>query len=125
MAGFIAQNVIEGRVKQFFYEDLENLPKDGSVVLLDTRTAGEYARGHAEGFETHIPLDELRGRLGELDKNKPVYVMCQSGLRSYLACRILAQEGFDCYNFAGGYRFYESVKNARFAKNSFTSCGVK
>lgn len=125
MAGFIAQNVIEGRVKQFFYEDLENLPKDGSVVLLDTRTAGEYARGHAEGFETHIPLDELRGRLSELDKNKPVYVMCQSGLRSYLACRILAQEGFTCYNFAGGYRFYESVKNARFAKNSFTACGVK
>ena len=112
-------------MKQFFYEDLENLPKDGSVVLLDTRTAGEYARGHAEGFETHIPLDELRSRLGELDKNKPVYVMCQSGLRSYLAGRILAQEGFTCYNFAGGYRFYESVKNARYEKNSFTACGVK
>jgi NADPH-dependent 2,4-dienoyl-CoA reductase/sulfur reductase-like enzyme/rhodanese-related sulfurtransferase len=125
MAGFIAENVITGKVKQFFYGDIEHLPRDGSVILLDTRTLAEYTAGHAEGFETHIPVDDLRDRLGELDRNKPVYVMCQSGLRSYLACRILVQKGFTCYNFAGGYRFYESVKNDRFDETCRTDCGLK
>ena len=124
MAGFVAENVRSGKVKQFFYEDLESLPGDDSVILLDTRTDAEYDKGHADGFETHIPVDDLRERLNELDRNKPVYVMCQSGLRSYIACRILSQEGFDCYNFAGGYRFYESVKNDRFDEECRTSCGL-
>ena len=107
MAGYLIDNLVSGRVKQFHFEDVASLPRDGSVTLLDTRTPLEYARGHAEGF-VNIPLDDLRGRLGELDKGSPVYVMCQSGLRSYLACRILTQNGFDCYNFSGGYRFYAS-----------------
>ena len=110
MAGYLIDNLVSGRVKQFHFEDVASLPRDGSVTLLDTRTPLEYARGHAEGF-VNIPLDDLRGRLGELDRAKPVYVMCQSGLRSYLACRILTQNGFDCYNFSGGYRFYAA--NAR------------
>ena len=110
MAGCLIDNLVAGRVKQFHFEDVASLPKDGSVTLLDTRTPLEYVRGHAEGF-INIPLDDLRGRLGELDKGSPVYVMCQSGLRSYLACRILTQNGFDCYNFSGGYRFYDA--NAR------------
>ena len=105
MAGYLIDNLVAGRVKQFHFEDVASLPKDGSVTLLDTRTPFEYARGHAEGF-VNIPVDDLRGRLRELDKAKPVYVMCQSGLRSYLACRILTQNGFECYNFSGGYRFY-------------------
>ena len=110
MAGYLIDNLVAGRVKQFHFEDVASLPRDGSVTLLDTRTPLEYARGHAEGF-VNIPVDGLRGRLGELDREKPVYVMCQSGLRSYLACRILTQNGFDCYNFSGGYRFYAA--NAR------------
>ncbi len=110
MAGYLIDNLVSGRVKQFHFEDVASLPRDGSVTLLDTRTPLEYARGHAEGF-VNIPVDGLRGRLGELDREKPVYVMCQSGLRSYLACRILTQNGFDCYNFSGGYRFYAA--NAR------------
>jgi len=124
MAGFIAENLITGKVSQFYYEDLETLPRDGSVTLLDARTDGEYGNGHAEGFKTHIPVDDLRERLGELDKEKPVYVMCQSGLRSYLACRILSQNGFDCSNFAGGYRFYASVKHDRFDSECRTGCGL-
>lgn len=124
MAGFIAENVLTGKVKQFFYEDLAALPKDGSVTLLDTRTNGEYAGGHAEGFTTHIPVDDLRARIGELDKSKPVYAMCQSGLRSYIACRILAQNGFDCRNFVGGYRFYASVQRDRFDEGCRTDCGA-
>ena len=95
------------------------------AILLDVRTPGEYARGHAEGFETHIPVDDLRERLGELDPARPVYVMCQSGLRSYIACRILAQHGFTCYNFAGGYRLYESLTRDRFDAQSRTDCGLR
>ena len=105
MAGYMAENLALGRVKQAYCEDVAALPRDGSATLLDTRTPFEYARGHAAGF-VNIPLDELRGRLGEIARERPVYVMCQSGLRSYLACRILAQNGYDCYNIAGGYRFY-------------------
>ena len=109
LATAIRENIVAGRVKQFHVDEADALPRDGSVVLLDTRTPREYARGHAEGF-VNLPLDELRGRLSEVEKGKPVYVMCQSGLRSYLACRILTQNGYDCYNFSGGYRFYDAVR---------------
>ena len=57
----------------------------------------------------YIPVDELRERLGELDRRKPVYVMCQSGLRSYIACRMLSAYGFDCHNLAGGIAFASHV----------------
>ena len=112
MAGFVAENIISGKVKQFFWHDVENLPRDGSVTLLDVRTSTERARGHIDGF-MHIPLDSLRERINELPKDKPVYVHCHSGLRSYIACRILAGNGFDCYNLSGGWRLYESVMNER------------
>lgn len=124
MAGFIAQNVLDGTVKQFFYEDLSELENE-DVILLDTRTSAEYERGHADGFDINIPVDDLRERLCELDSSKSVYVMCQSGLRSYIACRILSQNGFDCYNFAGGYRLYESINKDCFDVKSNTSCGAE
>ena len=123
MAGYMMENLLTGKVRQFRLEDLAALPRDGSVTLLDTRTPGEYRRGHADGF-INLPLDELRERLGELDPVKPVYVMCQSGLRSYLACRILAQHGFTCYNFAGGYRFYEAVTTDRCQSDQAFACGM-
>ena len=112
MVGFVAENVITGKIGQFFWHDVEDLPRDGSVTLLDTRTATEVARGKIDGF-MHIPLDSLRKRMGEIPKGKPVYVHCHSGLRSYIACRILAGNGFECYNLAGGWRLYESVINER------------
>ena len=73
----------------------------------------------------NIPLDDLRDRLGELDKTKPVYVMCQSGLRSYLATRILNQNGFDSYNFTGGYRLYSSIHYDRLASSNSFACGME
>lgn len=123
MAGFMIENLANGIVKQWYLEDVKTLPRDGSVTLLDTRTPGEFARGHFDGFR-NIPVDELRERLGELEAGKPVYVNCQSGLRSYIACRILAAEGFDCYNFAGGYRFYDAVENDRCLIEQATACGM-
>jgi len=108
MAGYMAENLQSGLVRQFFWHDVAALPRDGSVTLLDVRTPGEYARGHIDGF-MNIPVDTLRDRLGELPPGKPVYVHCQTGLRSYIACRILAQKSLACYNLSGGYRLYKTV----------------
>ena len=123
MAGFMVENLVCGIVKQFHTEDVSALPQDGSVTLLDTRTAEEYAGGHIEGFR-NIPVDELRERLGEIESGKPVYVICQSGLRSYIACRILAGYGYEAYNFAGGFRFYDAVTNDRRLIEQATACGM-
>ncbi|MBE6871640.1 MAG: CoA-disulfide reductase [Ruminococcaceae bacterium] len=112
MLGFVAENIVSGKLKQFFWHDVENLPRDGSVFLLDTRTPFEVMRGKIDGF-VNIPLDSLRQRINEIPKDRPVYVHCHSGLRSYLACRILTGNGYDCYNLAGGWRLYESVINER------------
>ena len=124
MAGFMIENLATGKVKQYHWDDIELLPRDGSVTLLDARTVGEYDRGHVDGF-ANIPVDDLRARLGEIDREKPVYVMCQSGLRSYIACRILSQEGFDCFNFSGGYRFYESVTHEKKLSENTYPCGME
>lgn len=123
MAGFMADNIAEGKLKQFYLKDVKELPRDNSVILLDMRTSGEYSHGHVDGF-INIPVDELRERLDELDKNKPVYVMCQSGLRSYIATRILAGNGYDAYNFSGGFRYYDAVVNDRCLIESATACGM-
>lgn len=123
MAGYIIENIKNGIVKQWYYEDDETLPRDGSVTLLDTRTPQEYSKGHVKGF-VNIPVDELRERIGELDKTKPVYVICQSGLRSYIASRILTGNGFDAYNFAGGFRFYDAVRNDKELNRTATPCGM-
>lgn len=123
MAGFMIENIESGIVKQFHFDELDKLPKDGSVTLLDTRTQSEYARGHVDGF-INIPVNDLRENIDKLDKLKPVYVMCQSGLRSYISCRILAGEGFDGYNFSGGYRFYENVKRDTNLIESSLPCGM-
>jgi len=108
MAGFAIENLMKGLVKNFHWHDVSGLARDGSVTLLDTRTALEYENGHIDGF-INVPLDSLRSRLGELDKSKPVYVTCQVGLRGYVATRILTQNGFDAYNLSGGYRLYHSI----------------
>jgi rhodanese-related sulfurtransferase len=123
MLGFVAENIVSGKLKQFFWHDVEKLPRDGSVTLLDTRTVGEYSGGHIEGF-ANIPVDELRERIGEIEAGKPVYVICQSGLRSYIATRILEGYGFEAYNFAGGFRFYDAVVNDRALIEKAYSCGM-
>ena len=124
MAGFMIENLSRGLVEQFFPEDVDALPRDGSVTLLDVRTPGEYADGHAEGF-VNLPVDDLRERLREVPTGKPVYVICQSGLRSYIACRILAQQGFKCYNLSGGWRLYETVVRDRTAAQEAWPCGME
>ena len=107
MAGYVIENLRAGRVEQHHWDEVAGLPADGSVVLLDVRTPGEVRRqGLLRPDAVNIPLDELRNRLGELDPAKKIYVNCFSGLRSYLACRILSQHGYRCSNLAGGWRFW-------------------
>ncbi|MBR3646340.1 MAG: CoA-disulfide reductase, partial [Lachnospiraceae bacterium] len=123
MAGFMIENIGKGLVKQFHWNEIESKIGDDTITLLDVRTPAEYNRGHVEA-SLHIPVDDLRERMSELDKSKPVYVMCQSGLRSYIACRILSQEGYDCYNLSGGYRFYSMVtKEVKLVSQSYP-CGM-
>ena len=123
MAGFMIENIAKGILKQFHPEDVAGLPHDGSVTLLDARTPEEYEDGHIDGF-VNIPVDELRERLGEIAAGKPVYVMCQSGLRSYIACRILSGHGFDCRNLSGGYRFYNALMHDRRLVEAAAPCGM-
>lgn len=123
MAGFMIENIEDGILKQWHLPDLEQLPQDGSVTFLDTRTVKEFSNGHINGF-INIPVDELRNHLNEIDKDKPVYVICQSGLRSYIACRILEGNGYNAYNFSGGFRFYDTVVNDRALIESSHPCGM-
>ena len=124
MAGFMIENIRNGFVKQYHWDEIAGLPRDGSVTLLDARTVWEYQQGHIDGY-INIPVDDLRERMNEIDDSKPVYVICQSGLRSYIACRILTQNGFDCYNFSGGYRFYASVIHEKQMSECTYPCGME
>ena len=123
MAGFMIDNISKGTLKQWHLEEVDLLPRDGSVTLLDVRTIREYGNGHIEGFK-NIPVDELRERLDEIEKDKPVYVICQSGLRSYIGTRILEGNGYKAYNFSGGFRFYDAVMHDRSLIETATACGM-
>ena len=123
MAGFMIDNIAKGTLKQWHLEDMDKISRDKSVVLLDVRTVGEFNRGHMDGFK-NIPVDELRERINEVEKEKPVYLICQSGLRSYIASRILEGNGYETYNFSGGFRFYDAVVNDRALIEKAYACGM-
>lgn len=123
MAGFMAEDLDQGLVQQWRAEDEPDLPRDGSVQLVDVRTQAEYAAGHIDGF-INLPVDQLREHLEQLDKTKPVYLVCQSGLRSYIASRILKGSGFACSHLAGGYRFYAAVVRDACLTAWAASCGM-
>lgn len=123
MAGFMAENLSQGLVRQWRIADEPALPRDGSAQLVDVRTPAEYAAGHIQGF-VNLPVDQLRENLSQLDKEKPVYLVCQSGLRSYIASRILAGSGFHCAHLAGGYRFYAAVTQDQCLTARAAACGM-
>lgn len=108
IAGFVIENIRSGRMNIFHWHDVKALTADDTLTLLDVRTPAEYERSHVEGW-LNFPLDDIRKRLSELDTTKPVYLMCQIGLRGYIASRILVQHGFTVYNLSGGYRLYDLV----------------
>ena len=124
MAGFMIENLETEKVAQFHWNEVEKLKCDGSMTLIDVRTAEEFDSGHIKGF-FNIPVDELREHIEEFDVKKPVYVVCQSGLRSYIACCILSQHGFECYNLSGGYGFYSTVMHEKQMAKSAYPCGME
>lgn len=89
---------------------VEELKNKENLYILDVRTIEEYNISHIEGA-INIPLDELRENIEKLDKSKEIIVHCHSGLRSYLACRILKQKGYNVKNLIGGYIMYDIMKN--------------
>lgn len=123
MVGFMVDNIEKGLLKQWHIKDIDTIFNNENVTMLDVRTSEEFNSGHIEGFK-NIPVDELRERLEEIEKNKPVYLICQSGLRSYIASRILEGNGFETYNFSGGFRFYDSVVNERELIKRAYACGM-
>ena len=98
-------NQLEGLVDTITWEEVEELKDNKEFQVLDVRTNEEYLSGSYENA-IHIPLDDLRNRLNELEKSKTYLVYCRTGLRSYIACRILMQNGFKVKNITGGYYFY-------------------
>ena len=108
MAGFVAENVLAGRAHVITSEELFS-NTDGNFILLDVRSELEFNNGHLEGA-VNIPVDSLRERMNELDKNKDIIEYCQVGLRGYIADRILTQNGFKVKNLTGGYKSACSIK---------------
>ncbi|HON08374.1 MAG TPA: FAD-dependent oxidoreductase [Verrucomicrobiota bacterium] len=101
LAGMAAQNILDGLTSVAQYYEVDSMMKSG-VVVLDVRTPAERAKGSIPG-SIHIALDELRNRINELPKDMEILVHCQSGQRSYFACRILKQNGFKVKNLSGSY----------------------
>ncbi len=107
MLGYVAVNVANGVLKNVHFDEVHQLLMNGATFV-DVREKVELELGKIEGT-INIPLGELRGRLTELPKDKPIYVLCEVGLRGYVATRILAENGFEAFNLSGGYKTYATV----------------
>lgn len=108
MAGFVAANWLRGDHPQSSVAEVLAQPEAERPLLLDVRTIAEFSAGNLPGA-VHIPVDELRDRLSELPRNKPIATYCKVGQRGYIATRILLQNGFDAANLSGGYLTYEML----------------
>ena len=113
MAGFVAANLLNGDSPVAHWTDLERLGRAGPAggkpmpLILDVRFPDEYEAGHVAG-SLLIPLPELRDRLGDLPRDREIWVNCNVGQRAYYAVRILRQHGFEAKNLSGGYRTFTS-----------------
>lgn len=107
MAGFVAANILKGDVEVIHWDHLSE-PIDLDIFFIDVRQKEEFIKGHLKGA-VNIPLDQLRGRIDEVPRDKRVILYCQSGLRSYVACRILMQKGYKPLNLSGGYHLYSAA----------------
>jgi NADPH-dependent 2,4-dienoyl-CoA reductase/sulfur reductase-like enzyme/rhodanese-related sulfurtransferase len=105
MAGFVAENILQGRLNLYYWDQFNQITKDD--LLIDVRTKEEFEAGHIENA-LNIPVDDLRDRINEIDPNKKIYTYCRAGLRGYLAQRILNQNGYNSIvNLSGGYQLWQ------------------
>lgn len=102
MAGFVADNMLRGKVEMISWRELKNM---GNALLVDVRMPEEFAMGSIEGA-VNIPLDGSRSEYKNLPKDKTIVVFCAIGLRGYIAARVLLQQGYRVLNLNGGYRTY-------------------
>lgn len=114
LAGMAGQNVLAGDVQLIQWDELSRAQTAGSLVL-DVRRLDERVKG-AIPNSVHIPLDELRARSDELPRDREIVVHCQSGQRSYFACRLLVQRGFKVRNLTGSWRTYQAAAAGGAAK---------
>lgn len=122
-AGYIIQDLMEGTYTQVHWDALDKLGDDD--IILDVRPTLNYNQDHLDDA-IHIELDELRDRASELPKDKNIYVHCVTGLRSYIACRMLGQMGYKCYNLAGGFNYYDAYAMDRdIALENMGPCGIQ
>lgn len=105
MAGFVAENVLTGKVEMVSPFYIDNRDKD-KVTLVDVSSTIEFNSGNIEG-SLNLPVDTIRENLDKLDKNKEIWVYCRVGLRGYIAARVLNAYGFNAKNISGGYKTYE------------------
>jgi rhodanese-related sulfurtransferase len=101
MAGMAAANVLRGDMPLAPWEQLDQ----SQAFLLDVRDPHEYAADHIDGA-ANVPLGQLRSRLGELPRDREIWVNCAIGQRAYFAQRLLLQHGFTVRNLSGGYQTY-------------------
>lgn len=121
MAGYAIENILNGLVKQVHWDEVEKI---ANAFILDVRTSMEYNLGNIAN-SINIEIDSIRENLNMIPKDKPIIVYCHSGLRSYIACRILTAHGYDCYNVCGGYGFYKNIiLNAQMLEEGKRPCGL-
>ncbi len=109
MVGFVAENILQNRLNIFYWNEFSKINADD--LLIDVRTSGEYLNGKIENA-INIPVDEIRSRLGEIPREKNVFIYCEAGLRGYLAQRVLKQNGYNnVFNLSGGYRLWKGCVN--------------
>jgi rhodanese-related sulfurtransferase len=105
LVGMAAQNVLGSLVQTAQWHEVG---KTDSLIL-DVREKRERDAGFIPN-SIHIPLGELRHRLNELPKDREILVHCQSGQRSYTACRMLMQHGYRCRNLTGSFRTWKAIQ---------------
>lgn len=110
IAGYAAANIVDGTVKVKHFNEIEK-----EDFILDVRTPSEFARGGIQNAQ-NVPLNHLHNKLDELPRDKTINAYCGVGLRSYMACRILEQNGFDARNLSGGYTTYLAIAKSGLLK---------
>ncbi len=110
MAGFVAENILTGKMKHVHWNELKKMEAEGAV-LVDVRTKEEFEMGHIAGA-LNVELDDLRNQFDKLPRDKTIIIYCAIGLRGYLASRILLQNGYgEVYNLSGGYKTFSTVSD--------------
>ena len=119
IVGMVAENILKNFVKSVYWDEIDSLPQD--TFVLDVRADEDFQKVSGSFTNTtRIPLEQLRSRLNELPKNKPILVYCAKGLKSYFASRLLIQNGFNnILNLNGGYLITKQINQIKSQEGIF------